>query len=609
MSYFSHAFKKTFVATKATVAASGTPGARNAQAGVTDGLLTTTGVHVANLKSTAASEGYQLGPGVVGLFDAKTNLSVLGADIATGCCPFYLAGASIKLNDKQGPFHGGYQESHKSKIINPKYMGKVWFVNGNAGSQAVLEIGNTLGNNGGAIANVNSLDATSLVPGTGYSAANGVATTGGSGTGLTVNIAVDRSGEALTGTLGAVSGTGYTSATGVATTGGTGTGLTIDITAAAGDITAATIADGGSGYTAGDVVTIAQGDGASDDETFTVATVDETGEIITVTVNKGGSGYAVGDTITISTGNADATIDVLTVGGDDVCGKEFLCGETYYLRVDVKGTPALRFANHNLYQTLQANGGCCADPVSPSAVDQVVIYKQWVQQIAENPYLKDFVNPLLVVDGQSYAYDVARATAVGLNPATKLFANAPETSTTAGIILLGAYADTTFGDCTFQVSDYYGKEPIQIYASEVDINGDPCAFGGICVVERCPGIQPNGLGEQKVRELILSESYLQNFVANDLRIREITQGTRAYEVLDRTALYDSVFIQHSVPRFNNPSGVFDNDQYLLEVVMANGTASTLTDEIQAIIDGGCTGCAEIEDFSGTDCSFSIPEVH
>ena len=526
MSYFSHAFKKTFVATKATVAASGTPGARNAQAGVTDGLLTTTGVHVANLKSTAASEGYQLGPGVVGLFDAKTNLSVLGADIATGCCPFYLAGASIKLNDKQGPFHGGYQESHKSKIINPKYMGKVWFVNGNAGSQAVLEIGNTLGNNGGAIANVNSLDATSLVPGTGYSAANGVATTGGSGTGLTVNIAID-----------------------------------------------------------------------------------ETGEIINVAVNNGGSGYAAGDTITISTGNANATIDVLTVGGDDVCGKEFLCGETYYLRVDVKGTPALRFANHNLYQTLQANGGCCADPASPSAVDQVVIYKQWAQQIAENPYLKDFVNPLLVVDGQSYAYDVARATAVGLNPATKLFANAPETSTTAGIILLGAYADTTFGDCTFQVSDYYGKEPIQIYASEVDINGDPCTFGGICVVERCPGIQPNGLGEQKVRELILSESYLQNFVANDLRIREITQGTRAYEVLDRTALYDSVFIQHSVPRFNNPSGVFDNDQYLLEVVMANGTASTLTDEIQAIIDGGCTGCTEIEDFTGTTCSFSIPEVH
>lgn len=607
MSYFNHAFKKTFVATKATVAASGTPGQANAQAGVTNGILVTANVHVANLKSTAASEGYQLGPGVVGLFDAKTNLSVRGATIGAGCCPFYLAGASIKLNDKQGPFHGGYQESHKSKVINPKYMGKVWFVSGNTGSPAVLEIGNTLGNNGGAIGEVNSLDAASLVAGTGYSNATGVPTTGGSGTGLTVDITINPTGEALTSTLGAVVGTGYTTATGVATTGGSGTGLTVDITAVAGDVTAVVIADGGTGYEAGDVITIVQGGGASDDETFTVDTVDETGSIATVTINNGGTGYEIGDTVTITTGGADATIDVLTIGGDDICGREYLCGETYYLRVEVKGTPALRFANHNLYQTIDASGGCCADPANPTAIDQVVIFKQWAERIAENNYLKDFINPLLVVDGQSYAYDAARAIAAGLD-ATDIMANAPTTSTTAGIILMGAYVDTKFGDCTFQTSEYYDKEPIQIYASEVDLNGDPCTFNGLCVVERCPGIQANGLGEQKVRELILSESYLQNFMATDQRIREITQGTRAYEVLSRTGIYDSVFIQHVVPRSYNPSSQYDHDQYLLEVVVPEGGAATLVAEIQAIIDGGCTGCTEIEDFSGSNCIFTVPEL-
>jgi hypothetical protein len=33
--------------------------------------------------------------------------------------------------------------------------------------------------------------------------------------------------------------------------------------------------------------------------------------------------------------------------------------------------------------------------------------------------------------------------------------------------------------------------------------------------------------------------------------------------VDRTVLYDRTMIMHSVPRFNNPSGTFDNDQYIV----------------------------------------------
>jgi len=36
--------------------------------------------------------------------------------------------------------------------------------------------------------------------------------------------------------------------------------------------------------------------------------------------------------------------------------------------------------------------------------------------------------------------------------------------------------------------------------------------------------------------------------------------------VDRTVLYDRTMIMHSVPRFNNPSGTFDNDQYIVEVL-------------------------------------------
>ena len=71
----------------------------------------------------------------------------------------------------------------------------------------------------------------------------------------------------------------------------------------------------------------------------------------------------------------------------------------------------------------------------------------------------------------------------------------------------------------------------------------------------------------------MSESYRQNSFATDLRIREITQGNDLLDAarggVDRTALYDRIMIQHSVPRFNNPTGTFDNDQYVIEILTQN----------------------------------------
>jgi hypothetical protein len=67
-----------------------------------------------------------------------------------------------------------------------------------------------------------------------------------------------------------VGGTGYSVANDILTTGGTGTGLTVNITAVAtGVITGITIAFSGSGYTIGDVITITTGNGNA---TITVLT-------------------------------------------------------------------------------------------------------------------------------------------------------------------------------------------------------------------------------------------------------------------------------------------------------------------------------------------------
>jgi len=513
MAYFNHAFQKCFLGTGVTVAEGSSAAA---EPGTTDGFITSSGSSTARLADT------RLGPGYFGMYSKDTYLSLSNADLsAAGCCPLVLASASLKSNDKQGPFHGGYQESNKSKYINPRLIREFYRVDECTAQQHIVHVGSTNFTVGGA---------------------------------------------ALTITLGVVGGTGYVTATDVPTTGGTGSGLTVDITAVGGDVTVAAINNPGSGYTAADVVRIVQGGGASDDETFIVDTVD---------------------------------------AADAHCCKAFMCGETYYMEFEVKGSPALRFANHNLYQTFQADGGCCATEV-PAEVDSTLIYIQWATQIVESEYLKDFIQVVVFDEsGNPWFATAALAEAAGW-PATQIWSNYVSAGHTdgdcGGMRLMGAYVDTVFGNCSFEVSDHFEKEPIKILASEVDYKGDPCAFTGLCVVEECPPLQGMGYGETVVRDLIVSESYLQNFFAsNSQRIREITQGDDILNSVTRGNLYTRYYILHSVPRFNNPTGTFDNDQYMLEVI-TNGTNAAFETFMDTWLTGCGDGCASLETQACTPCT-------
>ncbi len=92
-----------------------------------------------------------------------------------------------------------------------------------------------------------------------------------------VDISQTGSASTTTGTGGAATvsvttgGTSYINGTTVATTGGSGTGLTVLLTVSAGAITAASPAAKGSGYKIGDVVTVSTGDGNA---TLTISTID-----------------------------------------------------------------------------------------------------------------------------------------------------------------------------------------------------------------------------------------------------------------------------------------------------------------------------------------------
>lgn len=185
--------------------------------------------------------------------------------------------------------------------------------------------------------------------------------------------------------------------------------------------------------------------------------------------------------------------------------------------------------------------------------------------------------------------------AVGSNGAALYtgLADAASFSVDAHIELTGAYVETKFGTATFTPTDKYDLEPLLMYTAIVDETGDPCssfcftttntpnATTGLAPdgqgVIQAP-IQGSGVGETILRDMILSDRYTQiafpdSGRVESLRMREIEQNP-ALNKIDRTALYDQVMVLHSVPRFNNPTGVFDNDQYLLVFNVPTGTSTS-----------------------------------
>ena len=189
------------------------------------------------------------------------------------------------------------------------------------------------------LGSVLTLDNGTLVGGSGYALfVNPVATTTtGGGTGLTVDITASAANTvASLDALSLVPGTGYSNGTNVPTTAqglSFGTGLTVDITQAGGIINSVAINQPGSDYNVGDTVLI---NGGNNDAYIDILTVNAGGAVTSVAVNGVGSGYSPGDTVTISGGNNDATIDVLTTnpGGSiltvavNAKGQNYTVGET-----------------------------------------------------------------------------------------------------------------------------------------------------------------------------------------------------------------------------------------------------------------------------------------
>jgi len=275
------------------------------------------------------------------------------------------------------------------------------------------------------------------------------------------------------------------------------------------------------------------------------------------------------------------------------------CGTSYYLRIDIKGSPALRFLSHNLYRTFASSNVCCpADPTASTAIDAMQVQTSWAWQIARDPIMSQFIQPVLSWNsgGGTSTFDVAAWFAD--NPTlmdTDLYAAIqnvtavqdynypfpnnngipdseeeiyePGVSDQQCLWLVGAYVDTQFGTCSFHPQDFYELAPVKIYPSITDQMGDPCVDQIWCSNLEQLGVQGDGYGYKLLRDVILFRRYMQEQYVYDPRLREVMNQDQAYNYINQQDQYTTYGILHSVPRFNNPTGVFDNDQYLVTIIM------------------------------------------
>jgi len=267
------------------------------------------------------------------------------------------------------------------------------------------------------------------------------------------------------------------------------------------------------------------------------------------------------------------------------------CGSNLFLRLDVKGSPALRFLNHNAYaigdssgSAAQNNvpGNCCA--VDQTYLDPAVALAKAAAMLLEDPIIKPFAKEKtgggmqVTVGATTTTYTIAQV--LGLAPSGNYTPSVDPVAdqVSACVSFQGAYVDTKFGNCSFDTRDHYEKEPVQLIGSVLNETGDPCNDCG--VVTTTPGTMQQTSGETVLRDVLLTEAYMQSPYnqgnPDSARIRQIEGSDKILSAIDRDALYKTYYIQHSIPRLNNPSGTFDNDQYVYKIYVKCSASALIT---------------------------------
>ena len=231
------------------------------------------------------------------------------------------------------------------------------------------------------------------------------------------------------------------------------------------------------------------------------------------------------------------------------------------------------------------------------ALNPIYAMKQFAIGICDDPQLNKFVklSEFVYNDGTGGANVTIAANVCANVKSSAALTTASVLSTwtnlmIANFTLEAAYVDTEFGTCSFDTRDNdptnatFG-EPLQIEANFLNEDGDQCwcssADGTTTIATTQVARKANGSPYGVIKELIQTDGYMQNPYnqgnKDSSRFREIEGSDKLYAAVDTTRTYGSYNIIHTVPRFNNPTGVFDNDQYHYKINHKCSSATILDD--------------------------------
>ena len=290
----------------------------------------------------------------------------------------------------------------------------------------------------------------------------------------------------------------------------------------------------------------------------------------------------------------------------------FPCGSDPIMRVDVKGAAALRLLNHNAYQmlsgslpmpvagaTITSKSGvdmCCVTQTSSNiGIAPSIVAINFRDQFNNDPIMSKLgtcklqwrdtaASPSTFADVNTTKENfIYNGGAAGVNQDITGLGNGNWASETEYKIVFemktSCELQTIFG-CSFDTRDNYLMGDLKVMADLVDEAGNPCVACQAYVtgVETAEFKQRNISTETVKRDLIMTESYRQSpfhqGARDSVRMREIEETDAIPTEIGKDATtgtcagkFAAYHILHSVPRFNNPSGVFDNDQYHYVIYM------------------------------------------
>jgi hypothetical protein len=253
----------------------------------------------------------------------------------------------------------------------------------------------------------------------------------------------------------------------------------------------------------------------------------------------------------------------------------FTCGQTLMLRLDLKGTTVLRFLGHEASRYYSVSTPCCTDPLHPVPIDPVLVMFEFAKQIREDPIMGPFISvDVMTLDPNDWATPITvypESYVPWTDPADIMWV-------VAGLRMFAAATETEFSPLSFELTDHYTNEPLVISSAQlVNDKGVRCPnFKPLSFTEVLSPMTPQGTPAEIVRDLLSFIAYRQELYTKNARLRAVKDLEKIVVDINQHPGYFSYYILHSVPRRYNPSGVHDQDQYLLQIVFTDDDGASRT---------------------------------